>query len=387
MSKHDAEIAQIARDEILPLLTALLRRPSITPDDAGCQELIIERLTAAGFVCEQLPFGRVTNLWARLGSASPLLCFAGHTDVVPTGAVGTWTSDPFEPRLDGDRLYARGAADMKGGLAAMLVAAEHFLQCAGDFNGSIAFLITSDEEGIARDGTKRVMQCLSQRGVQIDWCVIGEPSSHRKLGDTIRIGRRGSLYGRLTIRGVQGHVAYPQLANNPIARFAPALKILGETVWDEGNEFFPPSSFQMVSIESDGGAANVTPAMLHAGFNIRYCDEWQFADLQQAVATILDEQKLDYEIEWELSGEPFLTSPGILTDTVRDAVVAECGYRPEMSTGGGTSDGRFIAPYGSQVVELGPVNATIHQVDEFVSVADVSRLAMIYQRVMHALLT
>ncbi len=373
-------------EDVTNLLCQLVRRKSITPSDAGCQHLLAERLAAAGFDCETLPFGEVTNLWARRGAASPVLCFAGHTDVVPPGALEEWVTDPFEPVIDGGLLYGRGAADMKAGLAAMIVAVERFVRDHPDHAGSLALLITSDEEGRARDGTLKVMETLTGRGEQLDWCVIGEPSSGQALGDLLRIGRRGSLSGTLTVHGVQGHVAYPQLADNPIRRFAPVLAELYATEWDQGNEWFPPTSFQFVRIESNGGAVNVTPAELSARFNFRYCTEWTYARLQQRVHEIIDAHGIEYRIEWHLSGEPFLTRPGVLIDAVSAAVHAETGTVPVLSTGGGTSDGRFIAPAGVDVVELGPLNASIHKVNEHVRLEDVALLSRMYERVMEELL-
>lgn len=373
-------------DPSLNLLFDLLRRPSITPDDAGCQDLIASRLGKLGFKCETLVFGEVTNLWARRGSGSPVFCFAGHTDVVPPGDVGDWQSDPFEPDIRGKHVYGRGSADMKSGLAAMVVAVERFLENHPDHPGSIAFLITSDEEGRARDGTLRVMETLANRGEKIDWCVIGEPSSHTELGDVVRIGRRGSLSGMLEVRGVQGHVAYPQLADNPIRRFAPVLAELHGIVWDEGNEFFPPTSFQVVNIQSGVGAPNVTPAQLSARFNFRYSTEWDHHGLKERVQAILDAHDIDYELRWHLSGEPFLTQPGRLIDAVSQAVREHTGRAPELSTGGGTSDGRFISPAGVDVVELGPISTSIHKIDEHVRLEDVATLTSMYQRILGLLL-
>jgi succinyl-diaminopimelate desuccinylase len=372
--------------EVTDLLCQLVRLKSVTPDDAGCQALLAQRLEASGFRCETLLFGEVTNLWARRGTASPVLCFAGHTDVVPPGALEEWATDPFEPVIDGDHLYGRGAADMKSGLAAMTVALEAFVAAHPEHAGSLALLVTSDEEGRARDGTLKVMETLGARGEALDWCVIGEPSSEQVLGDLVRIGRRGSLSGTLTVHGVQGHVAYPQLADNPIRRFAPVLAELYSSEWDRGNEWFPPTSFEFVRIESNGGAVNVTPAALTARFNFRYSTEWDYARLQQRVHSIFDAQGLDYDIDWHLSGEPFLTRPGLLIDAVGRAVEAETGSVPALSTGGGTSDGRFISPAGVDVVELGPVNASIHKVNEHVRLDDVAALARIYQRIMAELL-
>ncbi|MDH3954119.1 MAG: succinyl-diaminopimelate desuccinylase, partial [Gammaproteobacteria bacterium] len=364
----------------------LIRRRSITPDDAGCQDLFASRLAKLGFDCETMVFGDVTNLWARRGTASPIFCFAGHTDVVPPGDTGDWKSDPFEPDIRGEHVYGRGSADMKSGLAAMLVAVERFLAEYPDHAGSIAFLITSDEEGRARDGTLKVMEALTGRGEKIDWCVIGEPSSHTELGDVVRIGRRGSLSGMLEVRGVQGHVAYPHLADNPIRRFSPVLAELHGIVWDEGNEFFPPTSFQVVNIQSGVGAPNVTPAQLSARFNFRYSTVWDHHRLKERVHAILDAHEMDYELRWHLSGEPFLTEPGRLIDAVSQAVEEHTGRAPELSTGGGTSDGRFISPAGADVVELGPVSASIHKIDEHVRMGDVGALTSMYQRILELLL-
>lgn len=375
-----------ASGPLFTLLSDLLTRPSITPDDAGCQDVIAERLERAGFACERLPFGEVTNLWARRGTARPLLCFAGHTDVVPPGDTDAWQSDPFTPSVRDGCVYARGAADMKGSLAAMVLAAEDFVARRPAFAGSIAFLLTSDEEGRARDGTLKVIEALTARGEQIDWCVIGEPSSERSLGDVVRIGRRGSLSGRLTVHGVQGHVAYPELADNPIRRFAPVLAELYATRWDDGNAYFPPTGFEVVSIESGTGAPNVTPGELRARFNFRYSTEWTHDRLKARVESVLRSHALNYELAWHLSGEPFLTRPGTLTDAVARAVEETTGAAPKFSTGGGTSDGRFIAPSGADVVELGPVNASIHKIDEHVSLADLAQLTTIYRRILDLLL-
>lgn len=382
MTNTDARAA----DDAIELLADLVRRPSITPDDAGCQVLIADRLAACGFDCETLEFNDVTNLWARRGTASPVLCFAGHTDVVPPGARDEWDTDPFEPVIDSGLLYGRGSADMKAGLAAMVVAVERFVKSNPGHAGSIALLITSDEEGRARDGTLKVMETLTARGEKIDWCVIGEPSSERALGDIVRIGRRGSLSGTLSVKGVQGHVAYPQLADNPIRRFVPVLAELYAAEWDNGNEWFPPTSFQFVRVEADGGAVNVTPAELSARFNFRYSTEWDHARLKERVQGIFDAHGIDYSIDWHLSGEPFLTRPGVLIDAVVEAVRKEAGRTPELSTGGGTSDGRFISPAGVDVVELGPVNASIHKVNEHVRVEDVGALARMYERILAELL-
>lgn len=373
-------------EPLVELLCDLIRRPSITPDDAGCQELLRERLTQLGFHCETLQFNDVTNLWARRGSAAPVLCFAGHTDVVPPGDEKLWSSPPFEPTFRDDLIFGRGSADMKSGLASMIIALESFLAAHADHNGSLAVLVTSDEEGRARDGTLKVMHVLSERGERIDWCVLGEPSSQDSIGDMVRIGRRGSLSGMLSIRGVQGHVAYPQLADNPIRRFAPILAELHEITWDDGNEFFPPTSFQVVNIKAGAGAPNVTPGELSARFNFRYSTEWTHESLRQKVHALLDAHDLDYELNWHLSGEPFLTRPGRLIDAVSQAVAEKVGRAPVLSTGGGTSDGRFISPAGTDVVELGPVNASIHKIDEHVKVDDVIALTGMYRRIMELML-
>jgi len=364
----------------IALLFELIRRPSITPDDAGCQDILAEHLTRLGFECEAMPFGDVKNLWARRGTSGPVLCFAGHTDVVPPGSDGEWQSDPFEPTVRDGNLYARGSADMKSGLAAMIVALENFVEAHSDHTGSLAVLITSDEEGRARDGTLKVIEALQARGEHIDWCVLGEPTSQSTLGDIVRVGRRGS-------RGVQGHVAYPQLADNPIARFAPILSELHTVEWDQGNEFFPPTSFQVVDIRAGIGAPNVTPAELSARFNFRYSTVWDHEGLKAKVHSIFDAHDIDYELKWHLSGEPFLTDAGKLTEAVTQAISEQTGEAPELSTGGGTSDGRFISPAGTDVVELGPVNSSIHKVNEYVCIDDVVKLTTMYQRIAELMLT
>ncbi|MGB5335394.1 MAG: succinyl-diaminopimelate desuccinylase, partial [Woeseiaceae bacterium] len=338
------------------------------------------------FSCETLQFGDVTNLWARRGTASPVLCFAGHTDVVPPGNVSEWQHPPFEPTFADGCLYGRGSADMKSGLAAMLVAIERFLEAQPDYDGSISLLITSDEEGRARDGTLKVIETLQDRGEHIDWCVLGEPSSQKTLGDIVRIGRRGSLSGMLKVLGIQGHVAYPQLADNPIRRFAPVLAELHLIQWDEGNANFPPTSFQVVDIKAGIGAPNVTPGELTARFNFRYSTEWDHESLQKKVESVFDAHDISFELDWHLSGKPFLTEPGKLIDAVSQAVADETGSPPELSTGGGTSDGRFISPAGTDVVELGPVNASIHKIDEHVKVDDVIALTRMYQRILESML-
>jgi succinyl-diaminopimelate desuccinylase len=371
----------------LELTLELMRRASVSPEDQGCLDVIGERLAAIGFDNERLPFGPVDNLWSRRGRAAPVLCFAGHTDIVPAGPRENWASDPFVPQIRGGRLYGRGAADMKSGLAAMVVATERFIARNADHRGTLAFLLTSDEEGPSIDGTRRVIETLQSRNEHIDWCVIGEPSSHEVLGDTIKVGRRGSLSGRLTIHGTQGHVAYPQLADNPVHRFAPALAELAATRWDAGNEFFQPTGFQVSNITAGTGAPNVIPGELKLRFNLRFSTVQTVETLQRAVIAILDRHGLDYTLEWFVSGQPFLTAPGALTDLVLLAVREVTGRTPAASTTGGTSDGRFIAPTGTQVVEVGVVNATIHKVDEHVNVADIDVLVRIYERVMELALT
>jgi len=370
----------------LSLLFDLIRRRSVTPEDAGCQDVMRARLQESGFECEAMPFGDVVNLWARRGNSSPLFCFAGHTDVVPPGDLDDWGSDPFEPVIRNGCVYGRGSADMKSGLAAMIVAVERFVREHPDHRGSIAFLITSDEEGRARDGTLKVVEVLTARNENIDWCLIGEPSSHETLGDVVRIGRRGSLSGMLEVRGVQGHVAYPHLADNPIRRFAPVLAELHEIEWDDGNNYFPPTSFQVVNLQSGVGASNVTPGGLTARFNFRYSTEWDHLGLQKRVQAIIDAHEIDYELNWHLSGKPFLTEPGELIDAVSEAVREQTGTTPELSTAGGTSDGRFISPAGADVVELGPVSASIHKIDEHIRSEDVAALARMYQRILEKML-
>ena len=370
----------------LELTEALLRRPSISPEDHGCLEIIAARLAPLGFRVEALNFGPVANLWARRGDAAPVLCFAGHTDVVPTGPREEWRSDPFEPLVRDGMLYGRGAADMKSGLAAMVVALERFVARHPDHRGSLAVLFTSDEEGPSVDGTRRVMEVLEARHEKIDWCVVGEPTSGEVFGDTIKVGRRGSLSGRLTVHGIQGHIAYPQLADNPVHGFAPAMAELVATQWDAGNEFFQPTSFQISNLSAGTGAPNVIPGEMKVRFNLRLSTEQTVEALQKRVIGILDRHKVNYSLEWFVSGLPFLTRPGVLTDAVERAVQETTGRKPAYSTTGGTSDGRFIAPTGAQVVELGVANATIHKVNECVRVADIDLLSRAYERVMERLL-
>lgn len=372
--------------QTIALAQQLIERASVTPDDAGCQQLMIARLERLGFNTVSLPRNEVQNFWAVHGSEGPLLAFAGHTDVVPTGDAQQWQYPPFCANIIDGMLYGRGAADMKGSLAAMVTACEGYIGNYPDHPGRIAFLITSDEEGPAVDGTVRVLDHLRQQHENIDWCVVGEPSSSERLGDTIKNGRRGSLNAVLRVRGHQGHVAYPQLADNPIHRASPALAELAATEWDQGNDYFPATSFQISNINSGTGATNVIPGELTALFNFRFSTELTAEAIKQRVTAILHAHQLDYEIDWNLSGEPFLTANGDLVDATVAAVEAVTGYKPQLSTSGGTSDGRFIAPTGAQVVELGPCNATIHKVDECVSVDDIDNLSVIYQKLIENLL-
>ncbi len=371
----------------LALTQDLIRRASVSPEDQGCLQVIGERLGTLGFRLERMPFGPVENLWALHGSGAPLLCFAGHTDVVPTGPREEWQTDPFEPVVRDGMLYGRGAADMKSGLAAMITATERFIAQHPNHLGTLAFLLTSDEEGPSVDGTRRVMEVLEARGEKITWCVVGEPTSTDALGDMVKIGRRGSLSGKLTVHGVQGHVAYPHLADNPVHAAAPALAELAARIWDKGNEFFQPTTFQISNISAGTGAPNVIPGELKARFNIRFSTEQTVEKLQQTITDILDRHKVNYTLEWFVSGLPFFTPPGSLSDAVIKAVKEKTGRTPELSTTGGTSDGRFIAPTGAQVVELGVINATIHKVNESVRVADIDTLSQTYERVMELLLS
>ncbi|WP_300619793.1 succinyl-diaminopimelate desuccinylase [Dokdonella sp.] len=366
---------------VFDLTCELIRRASVTPDDAGCQLLIAARLARAGFAIEHLRFGEVDNLWATHGGDGPTLVFLGHTDVVPSGPPEAWSSAPFEPAVKNGCLYGRGAADMKSGVAAMVVALEEFARTRPDHPGRVALLLTSDEEGAAVDGVRRVAAEFRARGERLDACVVGEPSSKQRLGDLIRIGRRGSLTGRLRVRGVQGHVAYPDKADNPIHRFAPALAELAATRWDEGDEAFPPTSFQVSNLGSGTGADNVIPGDLRAVFNFRYGTASTAQGLRERVEAILHRQGLAFDLEWWLSGEPFLTRAGPLRDAVVAAIRAQEGMEPELSTGGGTSDGRFIAPLGAEVVELGPCNATIHKIDERIAVDELERLPALYRNI------
>ncbi|MBS1235406.1 MAG: succinyl-diaminopimelate desuccinylase [Proteobacteria bacterium] len=373
-------------DKTLELAKQLIARPSLTPDDAGCQELMIERLKPLGFEIHRLRFGNVDNFWGRRGTAKPVIAFAGHTDVVPTGPKEKWTSDPFTPTIRDGFLYGRGAADMKGSLAAFITAIEDFVAQHPNHKGSIALLITSDEEGPSVDGTVKVVEWLEARGEKIDYCLVGEPSCVKCLGDTLKNGRRGSLNGKLTVHGKQGHIAYPHLVRNPIHLAAPALTDLARTEWDHGNEFFPPTSFQISNINAGTGADNVVPGHLDLKFNFRYSTAVTENELKTRVESALRQHMLDYEVQWSLSGKPFLTQPGALVEALRTAVKSELGVDSTLSTSGGTSDGRFIAPTGAQVVELGPLNATIHQIDECVRVEDLASLSRVYARTLTHLL-
>ncbi len=363
------------------LASDLIARPSVTPQDEGCQALIAQRLSRIGFRAETMRFGDVDNLWLRRGNGTPLLCFAGHTDVVPTGPLESWTSDPFRPEVRDGHLYGRGAADMKSSLAAFVTAIERFVGEHPRHPGSIALLLTSDEEGPARDGTVRVVETLKARAERIDYCIVGEPTSVKRLGDMIKNGRRGSLSGSVTVKGAQGHVAYPHLARNPIHLFAPALAELAKTTWDEGNEYFPPTTWQVSNIKAGTGATNVIPGEIQAQFNFRFSPESSVEQLKQRFTGILDSHQLDYRIDWSLSGNPFMTRRGKLVDAVERAIRSVAGITPELSTTGGTSDGRFIADICDEVVELGPVNASIHKIDENIAVSDIDDLSRIYHQI------
>jgi succinyl-diaminopimelate desuccinylase len=373
--------------DALELTLELIRRRSLSPEDAGCQGLLIARLERCGFAVERLPYGPVENFWATRGSSDgPTFCFAGHTDVVPTGPVESWSTDPFLPVVRDGVLYGRGAADMKSGLAAMITATEAFVAAAPRHSGRIAFLITSDEEGRSIDGTKRVVEELKARHERIDWCLVGEPSSEVSFGDTVKIGRRGSLSGRLSVHGVQGHVAYPQHAENPVHRFAPALAELCGRTWDAGTDRFEPTTFQVSNLTAGTGAPNVVPGELQARFNLRFSPLQTVESLQRTVTEILERHRLRYTLDWNVSGLPFYTPPGPLSAAVSAAVAAVTGDAPRLSTGGGTSDGRFIATMGAQVVELGVVNATIHQANERVGVVEIELLERAYTGVLSRLL-
>jgi succinyl-diaminopimelate desuccinylase len=370
----------------LELCKALIARPSISPDDSGCQDLLTFELQALGFTVEQLPFGDVSNFWARRGTTGPVLCFAGHTDVVPAGNRAEWHSDPFVATEKNGYLYGRGAADMKGSIAAMVSACREFVADYPEHKGSIAFLITSDEESIAVNGTRRVVATLEARNEKIDWCIVGEPSSVTRTGDMIKNGRRGSLNGILKVKGQQGHVAYPERARNPIHGFVPALAEMCSIEWDRGNKYFPPTSFQISNINAGTGANNVIPGSMEVVFNFRFSSELTEAQLKTRTEAVFDKHYKDYELVWQLSGNPFLTPEGELVAAARDSIRDVMRLETELSTSGGTSDGRFIAPTGAQVVELGPVNATIHKINECVEIAELDRVSAIYRRMLEKLL-
>ena len=366
----------------LDLAKQLIERASITPDDKDCQQILAERLTATGFTCEQYPFGEVSNLWAEIGENGPLFVFAGHTDVVPPGPLEEWSFNPFTPTEDGEFLYGRGAADMKSSLAAMITATESFL-AGNSLNFRLGFLITSDEEGQAINGTRKVIETFNSKRKKIDYCLVGEPSSAENLGDTIKIGRRGSLSCKLKIKGIKGHVAYPHLASNPIHNALPALAELTASKWDNGNNNFPPTSFQISNVNAGVGANNVIPDVMEVDFNLRYSTELNAETIKNQVQAILDKDEIKYEIKWHLSGEPYLTTEAELIDIVAESVTEETGVTPQRSTTGGTSDGRFISPAGAQVVEFGPCNITIHKINERIRIADIDKLAIVYESVLN----
>ena len=370
----------------LELAKELISRPSVTPDDQNCQQLLAERLQKIGFAVEELHFGDTKNVWLRRGTQAPVFCFAGHTDVVPTGPVEKWDSLPFEPTEREGRLYGRGAADMKTSIACFVTACERFVAENPDHQGSIALLITSDEEGDALDGTTKVVDVLKARGELIDYCIVGEPTAVDKLGDMLKNGRRGSLSGNLNVKGKQGHIAYPHLAINPVHTFAPALLELTQEIWDEGNEYFPPTSFQISNINGGTGATNVIPGELNVKFNFRFSTESTEARLKQRVHAILDKHDVQYDLQWSCSGQPFLTQAGKLTDVAREAIAEICGVEAELSTTGGTSDGRFIKAIAKELIELGPSNATIHQINENVRLEDIPKLSAVYEDMLKRLL-
>jgi succinyl-diaminopimelate desuccinylase len=372
--------------DTLELLKDLIKRDSVTPKDAGCQDLLAARLNKLGFKEERLDFEDTQNIWLRRGDAKPLFVFLGHTDVVPPGPLAAWVSPPFEPTIREGKLYGRGAADMKGGIACFVTAVERFIAQHPEHQGSIAILLTSDEEGIATNGVVKVVEVLEKRNEKIDWCLVGEPSSDKKIGDVIRVGRRGSLCARLTVLGIQGHVAYPELAENPIHTFAPALKELTEEVWDRGNKFFPPTSLQVSNINGGTGAENIIPGSVEIQFNLRFCTELDEETIKRRTQAILDKHGFRYELQWRLSGNPFLTEKGALIDSAHAAIKAVTGFETLDDTGGGTSDGRFIAPTGAQVIELGPLNESIHKVNENVGLEDLEILARIYENMLVNLL-
>ena len=370
----------------LALTKQLIAEPSVTPDDKHCQTLLAERLQAIGFTIEAFHFGQTKNIWARKGTTEPVLCFAGHTDVVPSGPVEKWTSPPFEPTEREGKLYGRGAADMKTSIAAFVTACERFVAQHPQHQGSIALLITSDEEGDAHDGTTKVVDALQARDEKIDYCIVGEPTAVNQLGDTIKNGRRGSLSGNLVIKGKQGHIAYPHLAKNPTHLFAPALAELVAMEWDQGNDYFPPTGFQISNIHAGTGATNVIPSTLSVQFNFRFSTESTESSLKQRVHAVLDQHGLDYDLTWSLSGQPFLTEAGRLTEVAQQAIAEVCGVEAELSTSGGTSDGRFIKAIARELIELGPVNASIHQIDEHIELAAIPQLSAIYEAMLKRLL-
>lgn len=374
-------------EDTLQLTRELISRASVTPDDQGCQKLICERLQAVGFDCQHLRFEDVDNLWATHGTGSPLFVFAGHTDVVPTGPESDWTSPPFEASERDGKLFGRGSADMKASIAAFVTSAEQFVTDCPDHPGTIGLLITSDEEGPSVNGTVKVMRWLEEQSIKIDYCIVGEPSSVKQMGDTVKVGRRGSLNGYMTIHGKQGHVAYPHLADNPFHRALPALNELAEIEWDQGNEFFPPTSFQISNVFSGTGAENVIPGNVEIKFNFRFSSELTEDELKARCIAVFERHQLNYSIDWRLSGNPFLTKKGALVEAVSKACADTLGITPELSTSGGTSDGRFIAPTGAEVVELGPCNASIHQIDEHVKLTDPILLAKTYQRILQLILS
>ncbi|SSY80802.1 succinyl-diaminopimelate desuccinylase [Alysiella crassa] len=372
--------------QTLALAKQILSEPSITPDDKNCQKIIAERLQKIGFTIEEMNFGQTKNIWARLGNTAPVVCFAGHTDVVPTGDVSRWAFDPFTPTEHDGKLYARGAADMKTAIACFITACERFVAANPNFSGSLALLITSDEEGDAHDGTVKVVEKLKERNELIDYCIVGEPTAMNQLGDTLKNGRRGSLSGSLTVHGKQGHIAYPHLANNPIHAAAPALAELAATQWDTGNAYFPATSFQISNINGGTGATNVIPANVNVKFNFRFSTEQTEGSLKTRVHEILDKYGFEYDLAWSLSGNPFLTEAGKLTQVAQNAIDEICGVAAELSTSGGTSDGRFIKVIAKELIELGFVNATIHQIDEHIAVDDIPKLSAIYEKMMIELL-
>ncbi len=369
------------------LLTELVKKESVTPEDSGCQEMITNKLIPLGFEAEQLDFEDTKNIWLRRGQTKPLFTFLGHTDVVPPGPLNEWNSPPFEPTVRENKMYGRGTADMKGGIAAFITALERFIQNHPDHKGSIAIMLTSDEEGIATNGVVKVVEVLEKRQEKIDWCLVGEPSSDQKVADVIRVGRRGSLCAKLTVYGIQGHVAYPELACNPIHQFAKALELLTTEEWDQGNDYFPATSLQVSNINSGTGAENIIPGHMDLQFNLRFSTELNETTIKSRVAAILDQFDFKYEISWRLSGNPFLTQPGELISATHQAIQEVMGYEPKDDTGGGTSDGRFIAPTQAQVIELGPLNESIHKINEHIDLNDLENLSKIYEKILLNLLT